>query len=266
MKLLSFKVESHSSDIVNSMESRTNDLIKAPSPDNFHKWDIPKVNIETIYKIGTFSFQIAFSIKTHEEIVSLQNGIQTIPLIKPEAIQIHLKDEFPFMHIGLVQVAVKPFIRKGINAPIYMALRDKRLKKYKSSLLAMINTNIHNRPILFNCYPDFCVHLTCQMTLEALKIDVHVQGDEFHDFNNFAIMCKVYFRLLSTNLNTKFLNPSPSNSKETVLLQIKDDKPQVCTLKLKFVLQNFSNGMRLQFQKKLSLKTLNLLLLTNQSK
>jgi len=37
---------------------------------------------------------------------------------------------------------------------------------------------------------------------------------------------------MSTNLNTKFLNPLPSNTKETVLLQIKDDKPQVFTSKL----------------------------------
>jgi len=109
-KLLPFKIDSHSSDIVNSNEFRTNDLIKAPSPDNFHKWDIPKINIETIYKIGTFSFQTSFSIKTHEEIVSLQNGLQMISLFKPEAIQIHLKDKFRLMHIRLVQVAIKPFI------------------------------------------------------------------------------------------------------------------------------------------------------------
>ena len=66
--------------------------MKSPSTENFYKWDIPKVNIETIYKIGTFSFRTAFSIKNHEDIVSLQNGPQTISLIKPEAIRIHLKD------------------------------------------------------------------------------------------------------------------------------------------------------------------------------
>ena len=70
-KLLSIRLDSRNTDVVNSNEIRTNDLIKAPSLDNFHKWDIPKVNIETIYKIGTFNFQTAFSIKTHEEIVSL---------------------------------------------------------------------------------------------------------------------------------------------------------------------------------------------------
>ena len=81
-KLLLLKMDSRSSDIVNSNEFRTKDLVKSPSPGNFYKWDIRKVNIETIYKIGRFSFQTAFSIKNHEDILSLQNGPQTISLIK----------------------------------------------------------------------------------------------------------------------------------------------------------------------------------------
>jgi len=36
---------------------------------------------------------------------------------------------------------------------------------------------------------------------------------------------------MSTNLNTKVLSTLPSNSKETILLQIEDDKPQVFTPK-----------------------------------
>ena len=91
-KLLSFKIDRRSSDIVNSNEFRTKDLMKSPSPDNFYKWDIPKVNIKTILKIGTFGFQTAFSIKNHEDILSLQNGLRTISLIKSDAIQIHLKN------------------------------------------------------------------------------------------------------------------------------------------------------------------------------
>ena len=37
---------------------------------------------------------------------------------------------------------------------------------------------------------------------------------------------------MSTNLNTKILSTSPSNSTEAILLQIEDDKPQVFTPKL----------------------------------
>jgi len=95
----------------------------------------------------------------------------------------------------------------------------------------MISTSTHNGPILFNCYQDFRVDLTCPMTPEALKLDVHIRGDNFNDFKNFAIMYSVYFRLIPTKLNTRFWNPLPSNSKETVLLQIVDDKPQAFTPK-----------------------------------
>jgi len=187
-KLLSFRLDSRNIDIVNSDEIRTNDHIKASSPNNFDKWDIPKVNVETTYKVDAFNFRTAFSTKTYEEIVCLENGLQTISSIKLEAIQIRLKGEFCIMHFGLVQVAVKPFIRKGISAPIYMALGDKRLKKYKSSLLGMINVDIHIRPIFFNGSQDFCVDFSSLMAPEALKLDVHIPGDGFHDFKIFTIM------------------------------------------------------------------------------
>jgi len=36
---------------------------------------------------------------------------------------------------------------------------------------------------------------------------------------------------MSSNLNTRFLNPLPLNSQETILLQIEDDKPTVFTPK-----------------------------------
>ena len=163
------------------------------------------------------------------------------------------------MHTGLVQVTVKPFIKKVNNVPIYKALGDKSLKKYKLSLLATINTNIHNIPIFFNCYPAFCIDFTCPLTPEALKLDVHTQGSKFRDLKNFTIMYGVYFRSMSTNLNAKFLNTLPLNTKKTVHLKLK-------MTNLKFLLQNFSNGMRLQFHMLLSLKTHSRLLLIDADK
>jgi len=192
---------------------------------------MPRMDKDTLYKIGLFEFEKAYSVKTHEEAISLQNGMQSIGMISPIAIAQHLQAKYRFMHIGLVQVAVKPLLGTGVNAPIYLALRDKRLRHYKSSLLAMIQTNVCKGPIFFNCYPNFMVDLTCPMTTEALKLDVHVHGDEFLDFKNFVVVYRVYFLLMSSNLNTRFLNPLPSNSKETILLQIEDDKPTIFTPK-----------------------------------
>ena len=96
----------------------------------------------------------------------------------------------------------------------------------------MIQANICNSPILFNSCLDFSDDLPCPMTLESLKLDTHVQGDEFFYCSNFVVIYRVCFRLLSANLNTKFLSPFPFNSKGTILLEIKDDKPSVLTPKL----------------------------------
>ena len=136
------------------------------------------------------------------------------------------------MHIGLVQVVVKPLLRQGVNAPIFMALRDKRLKKYRSSFLPVIQTNVCKGPTFFNCFPDFTVDLKCPLTTEALKLDVHVQGDQFYEFKNFVVIIRVYFRLMSTNLNPRYLSPLTLNSQKIILLQIEDDKPTVFTQKL----------------------------------
>ena len=70
------------------------------------------------------------------------------------------------------------------------------------------------------------------MATEALKLDVHIQGNEFLDFKNFVVIYRIYFRLMSTNLNTRFLNPLPSNSQEMVLLHIEHEKATVFTPKL----------------------------------
>lgn len=70
------------------------------------------------------------------------------------------------------------------------------------------------------------------MTPEAMKLDVHIQGDKFRGFKNFAIMYRVYFRLMSTNVNTKVLSTLRLNSKEKIILLIEDEKPHVFTTKL----------------------------------
>ena len=184
-RLLSFGSDRRNQNIVISNEQRTGPIYRALSPDNFANWVMPRIDIDTIYKIGTFEFKKAYSIKTHKEAISLQSGMQTIGIIKQNSIKSHLKANYRFMHIGLVQVAIKPLLKTGVSAPIYLALRDKSLYHYKSSLLAVIQTNVCKGPIFFNCYPNFIVDLTYPMTTEALKLDVHVQGDEFLNFKNF---------------------------------------------------------------------------------
>ncbi|KAI5681125.1 hypothetical protein M9H77_02352 [Catharanthus roseus] len=169
---------------------------------NFNDWTIPEEQIETIYKVGTFDFKTAFSVKTHEETMNIQEKSQTIPLLSKVSLQKYAEKGFRYIHYGLIQVAVKPLVHIGVDAPVYLALRDKRLKRYKPSLLAMIQTNICNGPIYFNCAPNYSVSLTDPLIMNSLVLDIHMQGDEFEKLTEqFVVMYRVYYRLLSSQLN-----------------------------------------------------------------
>ena len=66
---------------------------------------------------------------------------------------------FSFLHIGLVQVAVKPLTRKCINAFVLLCLRDARFKDFHTSFLGMITSSLFGGPVYFNCCPDLTLVL-----------------------------------------------------------------------------------------------------------
>ena len=71
-RMLSLRADSSHRDIVNSNEQNTGPIYRAPDPDNYANWNLPGIEIDTIYKNGTFDFIKAYSCKTHEEVISLQ--------------------------------------------------------------------------------------------------------------------------------------------------------------------------------------------------
>ncbi|KAI5677859.1 hypothetical protein M9H77_08809 [Catharanthus roseus] len=198
---------------------------------NFNDWTIPEEHIETIYKVGTFDFKTAFSVKTHEETMNIQEKFQTISLLSKASLSKYAEKGFRYIHYGLIQVAVKPLVHIGVDARIYLALRDKRLKRYKPSLLAMIQTNICNGPIYFNCAPNYSVSLTDPLIMNSLVLDIHMQGDEFEKLTEqFVVMYRVYYRLLSSQLNPRF-KMIPTSRDETVLLHIEAEQSKTFTPK-----------------------------------
>ncbi|KAI5659856.1 hypothetical protein M9H77_28649 [Catharanthus roseus] len=198
---------------------------------NFNDWTIPEEQIETIYKVGTFDFKTAFSVKTHEETMNIQEKFQTISLLSKASLSKYAEKGFRYIHYGLIQVAVKPLVHIGVDAPVYLALRDKRLKRYKPSLLAMIQTNICNGPIYFNCAPNYSVSLTDPLIMNSLVLDIHMQGDEFEKLTEqFVVMYRVYYRLLSSQLNPRF-KLIPTSRDETVLLHIDAEQSKTFTPK-----------------------------------
>ena len=110
--------------------------------------------------------------------------------------------KFSYLHIGLVQIAVKPLTRKGINASVLMSLRDARFKNFKDSILGMITASLYDAPVYFNCYPDISLALDDPNIVKALTLNIASSGHDMEeDSKPFALIYRIYYRLLGTQLN-----------------------------------------------------------------
>ena len=94
----------------------------------------------------------------------------------------------------------------------------------------MVQTNMCNGPIYFNCSPNFSIDLTDPMILNTMILDVQIQGDEFHKCTNFAVIYRLSFRLMTSQINPKF-NRKISPKNETILLQVDAASPSTFTPK-----------------------------------
>ena len=127
--------------------------------------------------------------------------------------------KFSYLHIGLVQVVIKPLTRKGINASVLMCLRDARFKNFKDSILDMITASLYDGPVYFNCYPDLTLALDDPNIVKALTLNIASFGYHMEEGNKpFALICRIYCRLLGTQLNLGArINREPAS--KTMLIQ-----------------------------------------------
>ena len=98
---------------------------------DFQKWNIPKVDTKTVYKTSWPESMIHFAYKfrTVEHICSISKTYEKCCLFSKRNISEFIATKkFSYLHIGMVQVTVKPLTRKGINAFVLMCLRDARFK------------------------------------------------------------------------------------------------------------------------------------------
>jgi hypothetical protein len=134
-----------SSSFRSHMSSKTDTVNKeevsvVSSEKNWQNWNLPLVPQNKIYKKTTFSnisFLSNYTIKTVERTYSLKQSFETIQLLSHQEIDKNINN-FSFIHFGLVQVAVKPLTRQGLNTSVFLGLRDSRFKIYQDALLGMV--------------------------------------------------------------------------------------------------------------------------------
>ena len=193
-------------------------------------WDIPRVPITDIYYKGSFKFRSDYAIKTVEKTISVIDKKDSFQLFTQSQIDQHLERNYNYLHIGLVQVAVKPLTRTGLPSSILLCVRDGRHRKFTDSLLGIVESTLGEGPIYFNCFPNFSVALSDVNVLKALTLNIQTQGyDMDPGSQNLAIIYRVSYKVM----NTVCPKAKDLDSKgETTLFQTNLEKSNVAVPKM----------------------------------
>lgn len=162
-------------------------------------WELPKIPVNQVYKKKSFRIfpclhqNPRYVIKDFEKTITLDftskdNGCKSFKLIDEDFMDGFLKKQHNFVHWGLVQVAIKPLARDGLEAPIIVCLRDGRLLYWKNSLLAMVETDLSNGPFYFNCFPSYLI--SCNDIFECLVLALNAKTSGIPLAITYRIVCK----------------------------------------------------------------------------
>nr|KYP43051.1 Movement protein [Cajanus cajan] len=141
-------------------------------------WEIPKIPLDELY-IPDETKHVRSSdyiIKTVENNIPLDPQVgEEFHLLTKQSVAEHAR-KYKYLHIGCVQVVVKPLIREGLNASILMCLRDIRHNDFQDSLIGAIETSLGHGHVYFNCFPNKTVSLLDRNVLDSLFLKHRLHG------------------------------------------------------------------------------------------
>ena len=88
-----------------------------------------------------FDFKSSVAIKTMKKMIQVDNNQQSIKLLNEEDLSSFI-NKYNFIHIGLIQIALKPLTLQELNASLLTLLRDARCLDYIQSLMGVMQTSI----------------------------------------------------------------------------------------------------------------------------
>ncbi|KAG7989933.1 hypothetical protein I3843_03G262300 [Carya illinoinensis] len=169
---------------------------------NWNQWMIPRmiprIQPSSIYQTSWFKSNLSFNSEFKKNII--------------------LSKGYKFLHIGSVQIAVKPLTRLGINASILLCLRDARHNQFETSILGMIQSSLFNGHVYFDCFPDLPLALNDPNILKALTLNITTSGyDMIKGSKPLAVIYRIYYMVLKSTLNPKTVLKSTEG--KTLLIQ-----------------------------------------------
>ena len=172
------------------------------------------------------AFKTDYHVKTIEQVYGINKEYETCYLLSPSTLLAHRKDGHNYLHIGLVQVEVKPLIREGLNCSILMALRDTRHIRFDDSLLGTIQTSLSCGLVHFNYFPNFIISLHNPHIMKAFTLNIKTQGTLMvQGTHQLALIYIVYYKCIRMNLNIQALDKRKMG--ETTLIQTTDPRSKI---------------------------------------
>ncbi|QHN79036.1 uncharacterized protein DS421_19g666610 [Arachis hypogaea] len=112
-------------------------------------WEIPKIPQDELYVPDDNKRKSDYIIKTTENNIPLgpESG-EEFHLLTKQSVREHAR-HYRYLHIGCVQVAVKPLIRESLNASIFMCLRDIRHNDFQDSLIGTVETSLGPAALIY---------------------------------------------------------------------------------------------------------------------
>ena len=211
--------------ILNSKEYQLSDVDQ-----KLGDWNIPKIPTNQIYKKSSWSlkkaFKTDFHVRTIKQVYSINKEYETCYLLPSFVLKEHIKEGHNYLHIGLVQVGVKPLIREGLNCSILMALRDTRHVRFNDSLLGTIESSLSCGLVHFDCFPNFTVGLHDPHIMKVLTLNIKTHETlMLPGIQQIALIYKVYYKCIRTNMNVQALDKKKMG--ETTLTQNRDIRSKI---------------------------------------
>ena len=174
-----FFVSSRSSGLPHDVINSEDFYFESDKNFNFHKWNIPKLSPKDIYTNSSWiasTFRSKYAVKTVEQTFAISRKDCSFKLFTKKFVDASKAKNYKFIHIGSVQVAVKPLTRLGVNASVLLCLCDARFLEFKTSILGMIHSYVYAGPIHFDVFPNMYVSLDDINFLDALTLNIKTKG------------------------------------------------------------------------------------------
>ena len=144
-----------------------------------------------------------------------------------KSINEHINKKYNYLHIGSVQIGLKPLTRGSLDVAILLCLRDKRHNRFYDSLLGTIESSLSHGPIFFNCFPDLTVSLDDKNILDVLFLNVKLHGYDMKEgFVPITLVYRVQYKVMNY-ITSNFLKTKCDKSGETTLFLTDETKTNV---------------------------------------